>query len=195
MNVEMDEKEKNDRIEAWNRAVCCFGTAKIFEKRLRELDPINKRTQILGFVTPLLFGCFVMFSDKENILSNHVFLFFVAIFSFIQLFVSLWALVDNWNNKLGDYTTSISENMFYAGKFEDIGRRYSEDKDRHEKLLQETILSDDLQRKRDIKMNISAKEIRYGRRYALSRFQRKCAECGEIPIVDSPNKNCSLCKI
>lgn len=189
----MDEKEEKDRIEAWDRAVYCFGTAKIFEKRLKQLNILNKGAKFIGLAVPLIIGYFVMTFGKENVLSASWFLYTAAILGFVQLSISLWALVDNWDDKLQCYAEFASENIHYSDTFENIGKRYGENKVEYARLLREMIALDGKQRKLNSKMNISRKENRYAMRYSLFQFERECVECKTIPIVDKPKRGCSIC--
>jgi len=56
----MEQNDNSIQDDAWDRAFHCYGTTKIVEKRLRNLNRINKIAQFLGLILPLSIGSFVV---------------------------------------------------------------------------------------------------------------------------------------
>jgi len=165
---QMDKREENDRKEAWNRARYCYGTAEIFKRRQRRLSPWININKFMGFIVPLSVGSAVLtLGFDESLL--HKILPIAGIFSFIQLIISLLSLIYNWDSKLESYKNSASKNMDYSEKFRNIGRRYDED-EKYAEQLKEMILLDNVQRKIDEDMKISAKEERFGKKQGEIQF-------------------------
>jgi len=72
--------------------------------------------------------------------------------------------------------------------------RYTENETKYANLFNDTKIYDNIQQKRDHKMNITEKERRFGMRHALFQFQRECVGCGKIPSLRKPEK-CDVCGV
>jgi len=172
----MEIQEKNDRVEAWNRARYCFGTAEIFKRRQRRLSHWININKFMGFIVPLSVGSTVLTFGFDVSLLPKI-LLIAGIFSFIQLIISLLSLICNWDSKLESYKNSVSKNMDYSEKFRIIGTRYEEDK-KYAEQLKEMILLDNVQRKIDEGMKISAKEKSFGDEKVSIQFEdNKSKKC------------------
>ncbi len=188
----MEKREKNDRIEAWNRAVLCFGTARIFEEREKCIILFNKFTKITELIVPLITGsAAITFGINFSLMPKYVLIATGGI-AIMQLIFSLWALIFSFEDKLKHYSDSVSNNTSYSEKFEEIGRRYDEDINEYEKTFEKMILLDNRQREIDGRMGITNKEKRFGMSEALSRFNRYCSMCGKKPDIDN-SKKCKNC--
>jgi mobilome CxxCx(11)CxxC protein len=185
------EMTLNDVQEAWDRALFCYGTAKIVEKRTKTLKFLNKINKFIGLAIPLSIGGVVIsFGLNASLLPTA--LLILGILGIFQLIVSLWSLIDDWENKIENYVNSKSRNLHYSDLFQKIAKESNEDKTKYTNVFIETMLYDKIQREEDNKMNISEKEKRYGLRYALFQFQRCCVGCGKIPNMKKISK-CNVC--
>jgi len=187
----MEQNVNSIQIDAWNRALHCYATAKIVETRLRNLNRIDKISKFLGLILPLSIGSFVITVGMNTTLSP-VLLYVSGILGAFQLTITLWSLIDNWNSKLEDYLESKTKNLYYMEIFNEIGNRYSEDEIKYKNLSNETNIYDNIQRERDNKMNVTEKERHFGMRHALVQFQRVCTGCNQKPIL-TKTKKCDVC--
>jgi len=186
---EPKNKQKNkNQIEAEDREVYCFGTAKLFEKRRKRIAFLNKLPKYIGLFIPLSLGIIV---SSDNSFLMPIFKSIAFILNTIMLVLSLWALIFDWDNRLENFTESISNNRRYYKIFKEIAERYNEDETKYANLYRETILLDDMQQAKDDKENFSAKEDRFIMREGLYQTQRECTVCGRIP--DKNLNNCSCC--
>lgn len=192
----MEKREKNDRIEAEDRAVYCFGTAKLFENRRKSLRFFNKINKYIGLFIPLSFGFFFMSLKSSSLMPTlePIFLSITTLLNASLLFISLWALVNDWDVRLENYTESISNNRQYFKVFKEISERYDEKPTEYAAKLKEMILLDDMQQKKDDKENFSAKDNRFITRQGLYQLQLECPKCGNIPSIEKP-KTCENCGI
>jgi mobilome CxxCx(11)CxxC protein len=182
----------NDLAEARERAIFCFGTARLFEKRRKSLRFVNKINKYIGLFIPLSLGYFFISSGTESESLMPIFIYTTAFFSTAQLLISLWALISDWDIKLENYTESVSNNARYYRIFKEIEERYDEDPAKYSAKLKEIMLLDDAQRDKDDRQNISASEDRFIMRRGLYQFQQKCSICGKIPDIRKPKK-CANC--
>jgi len=192
--TEPTDKPKNkDQAEAEDRAVYCFGTAKLFEKRRKRIGFLNKLTKYVGLLIPLSFSLFYMSLENSSFILTFtpIFKYVALTLNVILLFISSWALIFDWDNRLENFTESISNNRRYFKIFKEIAERYNEDETKYANLYRETILLDDIQQAKDDKENFSAKDDRFIMREGLYQTQRECTICGKIPDINL--KNCSCC--
>jgi len=119
-------KRENDITEAVNKAVICFGMAKILEKRLMRIDYINKKLTFMGLILPSGVGItsaklgefkelFVTASPMEMAI-----IIAVITFGIIQMIISAYSISHKWNDNLLTYRDSKSENYKNADKYYNI---------------------------------------------------------------------------
>jgi len=193
-NTIMGKQEKSDVRNAVDRAVYCFGTAKLFEKRRKKIGFRNKLTKYVGLLIPLSFGLFYMSLENSSLILTYTpILKYVALgFNIILLFISSWALIFDWDNRLENFTESISNNRRYYKIFLEIAERYDEDIVKYANLYKETKLLDDAQQEKDEKENLSAEDERFIMREGLCQLHQECPKCKKIPDKGKSVK-CSNC--
>ena len=191
MENEMEKNQNSIQNDARDRALHCYGTAKVVEKRLRNLNRIDKIAKFLGLILPLSIGSFVVTVGTDTALAPKL-LYISGILGAFQLIITLWSLIDNWSGKLEDYMESKIKNMYYTDVFTEIGMRYKEDEAKYANLFNDTKILDNIQQGRDHKINITEKERRFGMRHALFQFRQICAGCKKIPSLGKPIK-CDVC--
>jgi mobilome CxxCx(11)CxxC protein len=187
----MSKKEDNV-TEACFRAIDAYGTAKIFEKRLKKLEFSEKINKLMGFIAPMGVGIAVI-TVEVNAKLISIFTIAAGVICFVQLMISLWALINRRDTTLKQYSDSKSANYYYANKFRDIWKRYDQDEEKYAKLLERFVPLDDEQQKIDQGLlgEVSLEEKHFGMREALYQYQHKCKECGKIPDLKHPE----TCKI
>lgn len=112
--------------------------------------------------------------------------------SLIQLIISVWSVVANWNLSYAYYLETSLDNSNLAEQYENIGK-YPPDK--NEDLQKELEKVDSLRNsreKQDNKYPLTDEEKRIGMRYSLRKFKRACAGCNNVPIDMIPS-DCGVC--
>ncbi|MCC5888895.1 MAG: hypothetical protein JJT88_20850 [Gammaproteobacteria bacterium] len=183
--------QDGERHSANNSALNCFGTGYLFEKRIVPLRFAIKSLSFLSLAGPLSIGALVLAVGTTGSI-----IFFAlaaaSTLSSVQVIVSLWALVANWQNNLSYYIESKSDNYRLADKFNGLANNVnlSDSKWRHQKDVLETM--SEMRKDLDLRFDISDEEKRMGMRAALRRYQRPCVACSQVPVsLDS--HNCDVC--
>ena len=179
------------REESWKRAIECFGTGAIFQRRARSL---RHRIRILVFLAlggPLLLGATVLaFGTKgrSSVLLS-ILIPATAIVGIAQICASLWALVARWDDSLVEASQSVAENVRLSTDFRDLGVNPPSDLESKFAILaaQYAIRSE-----RDLGQDVSDKERRRGLRMALRQFHRPCVACGLVPLSEKAS-DCEVC--
>ncbi len=180
-----------ERLNSNNSALNCYGTAYIFEQRVL---PLRIATKILSFsslVGPLVIGALVIAVGTKGAIVGWA-LVLVIILSIIQIVVSLWAHVADWQNKLALYEDSKVENYMLASEFKDLADNtlLSDSKWRTKSEVLES--KGEYRKINDLKRSITEEEKRMGMRYALRFYMRPCTGCNEVPkTIES--SNCPVC--
>lgn len=183
--------EEQLRIDSWNNSIQAFGKSYIFSKRAQFYSNWNRFLAILGIVVPLTIGATASgYGFNSEILKNTIAISIPL--SILQLIISAFALVNNWNDNLSysleavnDYN-SLSDNFKKLGKnpptnFQEFSRTFE---------ILETKLNS--RTDNDSKYSIKERELRKGMRYALREFQKKCVGCNEVPLSIS-SSDCEVC--
>lgn len=177
--------------DSWNRCLFCFGTSAILSKKTRRLRLGNKIIKFLGLGIPLIIGGIVTsFSFNADFLST--LLFILGFFVIAQLILSLWSLIDGWDNKLEAFSESKIKNSDYYDQFKTIAENFNSDTSKYAVKYKEIKIFDDIQRKADEKICFSDKDKRFGMRAGLFQLQRSCGSCKKVPDIKKPSK-CSVC--
>jgi mobilome CxxCx(11)CxxC protein len=182
------EATQDPRAECWEKAHECYGTAKIFQRRLESL---GKKLRLLGFVGlagPLFIGLAVgAFGVKAELLP--LLIGVLAVVSIGQGVFSLWALFAQWENGLRFAAESQGDNLRLCREYEELARRASSDlSDRRARLDERFRLRED----QDSRQAISDEEMRFAMRATLRQYGKACKGCGEIPVSLKPTE-CSIC--
>jgi len=197
---EVVKLEMNDRKEATDRAVYCFGTTRLLEKRREKYKLLNKIIKFTGISIPISLGFFAtspkiaaLIPTLEPVIMP-ILLSITAFLNIALLYLSVWALVDEWDAKIEIYTDSISNNMQYFKVFKEIAERYIENPTDYSAKLKEMILLDDVQQKQDGKENFSNKDYRHITRLGLHQLHLPCPNCKKVPSLEK-TKTCETCGI
>ncbi len=179
------------RQDCWNQALHAFGTAYIFERRAKKIGSKLKILTFLGIAVPLSVGALVLSWGADSKAIPYI-TFLAGILGFVQLILSVWAIVAKWQDNYTYSQESTSSNYRLANKYELLAKYQSDDEKEQrinfDLLATESSARDDL----DIKQGISEKEKRRGMRAALRKYKRECANCKLVPMSLEPS-DCPVC--
>ncbi|WCM43607.1 hypothetical protein MG290_14775 (plasmid) [Flavobacterium sp. CBA20B-1] len=183
--------EEQLRSESWNNSIQCFGKSYIFNKRAQFYSKWNRFLAILGIVVPLTVGATASgFGFESEILKNTIAISIPL--SIIQLVISAFALVNNWNDYLSYSLEAVNDYNSLSDDFKKLGKNSPSNFGDFSKSFEilETRLK--YRNESDSKYSFSERELRKGMRYALREFQRKCVGCQEVPLsmLSTP---CEIC--
>jgi mobilome CxxCx(11)CxxC protein len=184
---------ESDRIcqDSWDRALHAYGTAEIFKKRVRRYRRLIRALTFMGIIVPALIGGVVIaFGTDAAYLTAMLWLAGVA--GIIQLFFSVWAVVNKWDDELEYSLESVSQNFELSSIFTQLGQCAPAPPTDLMVRFAAAQAKDDARRAADDKKSLSPKEIRYAHRAGLRQFQRKCKEC-QIAPVSMDSTNCPVC--
>jgi len=180
--------------ECWDKALYTFGTARIFEKRTATLQKKLRFLSFLGLAMPLLVGGVVTSFGLDFKHIGFV-LVLTSIVGLLQLIVSLWALVDRWEDALANSTESLIDNDRLSREFSRFAQEISRLprlEEQHKLIFERLITENSARANLDIKQNVSEREKRFGMRAGLRQYKRKCTSCDKIPQSLKPTK-CPIC--
>ena len=187
------EKDIHNRLrqDAWNNALFSYGYGYLFSHRANKLNKKLILITFLGILTPLLIGGIVTTYGTTSPILKYL-LIVTAPISIIQLVISVWSIVANWNTSYAYYLETYLDNYNLAERYENIGKYPSEsNKDLKNEIDKIDILRSNRD-KQDSKYPLSDKEKRKGMRYALRKYKRSCAGCDTIP-TDMKSTECGVC--
>lgn len=185
------KKIQQNLSDLWDRSLNCYGTAYLLQYKMQKITVFNTILKFMGLAIPLVVGGVVL-SFGYNQALMPILLYVLGILSIIQLIVSLWAIVDNWDRKIEIYSESKLKNLELSDLLKDCALRYNQDKDKYDSVFTELIIKDDIQKRNDNKIYFSEKEKRKGLRAGLFQFQRECVSCKKIP-KSLRASNCETC--
>lgn len=166
-----------------------YGTSRIFDKRMRELNWKRKVVTFLGVFVPLMIGGVVLsFGLKAAFLPLCIFIAGIA--SIVQLGFSLWSLVSGWDRSYSDYIASVKENTAIYNLADSIHRKIGKfDENKLETLIDDLTERFKRREQDDLTLCVNDKELRYANRVSCFYFKKKCYVCDTIPNTLKP-KNC-----
>jgi mobilome CxxCx(11)CxxC protein len=179
------------RIECADSALRCYGTAYIFEKRACDVRRKLKFLTFLGIANPMVVGA-VIYTYNLCPESLRFFLCTTGAVSTFQLILSVWALVNEWDNKLSNYLASKSDNYNLADKYDKLAKTTIMTKNEFEIKFSSVEGEATSRVNFDEKYDVSGKEKRMGMRFGLRRYQRSCAGCKKIPTT-MESTECGIC--
>ena len=164
-----------------------LGYGHVFSERVKSIKwKINILT-FLSFACPVLFASVVGLVGKDWKYYEHIRVSVGGI-AIIQLIISVWAYVSNWqeeyyfskelkrqNNKLCHEINAISPENISDEILGNIGTKYA--------VLQSQI--DD--------QNVTENEKRIGYRYSCYMIKTPCSICGKIPKNMNGKEECETC--
>lgn len=184
-------KEEILRQESWNNSIQAFGKSYIFSKRAQFYSNWIRFLAILGIVVPLTIGATASgYGFNSEILKNTIAISIPL--SIIQLIISVFALVNNWNDHLSYSLESVNDYNSLSDSFKKLGRNPPQQYQDfiHQFEILETIMKS--RTESDSKYNLKERELRKGMRYSLREFQRECVGCNKTPI-SIETTNCDVC--
>lgn len=187
-------KEQVEQIglDCWNRAINCFGTGQIFQKRSQKLTIKLKFLSFMGLVLPLLLGGYVLSYGIDNTEKIKEFIKWAAGIGILQLVISLWSIVFSWADDQQYCLESAAENLELSAKFQELGKLTAAPPEDLEVRYAALKARDESRNSADSKRNVSAKEYRYGHRAGLRQMERKCKGCATIP-TSMNSTSCNVC--
>lgn len=164
-----------------------FGTARIFEKRVKKYALLIKLLNFLGLAIPITIGLiFLAIGSVDNFVKGCALLLGAA-----QALAFLWSIIDKWDDK---HQYSIEALRRQDKLFTELNDLDQQDKN-FQTLFDKLLEREKRYKQDDISKSISNKEIRYGTRKSLYRFQVLCQMCNETPQTEKPpkGKKCDNC--
>lgn len=167
-----------------------FGTAYIFEKRARRTRFFLRVLTFTGVAGPALLGALgSAYGLQWSYLPMVVGI--TAVVAVVQLIVSLWSLVSQWDSDLAysleSYASNyrLSEAYFRLATTEESKAKVDQS---HARFEGEARLRTEM----DMRQGITDKEKRLGMRAALRHFQWECPGCKKTPL-DMNSSKCPVC--
>jgi mobilome CxxCx(11)CxxC protein len=145
----------------------------------------------MGIIVPALIGGVVIGFGTDSAYLP-VLLWLAALAGVIQLFFSVWAVVNKWDDKLEYSLESVAENFELSSTFKQLGTLAPEPPADLQIRFVAAQAKDDARRAADDKKGLTEKELRYGHRAGLRQFQRKCEKCATVP-VSMDSTDCPVC--
>lgn len=174
--------------QCWERAVHCFGTAAIFERRAERWAHYTGVLTFLGIVGPLVVGGAALSFGVGGRWIGPL-LILASVVGLMQLVLSVWSLTAGWRTSLAYARESAADNHRLAEEFQKLAKSTPKDFAVRYDLIDNSYSYRSMS---DVKQDVTFEEKRYGLRCGLHRFQRSCVECQLIPKPDAPS-SCSVC--
>lgn len=189
----MIDKEQYDclRQDAWNNALHSYGYGYLYALRSQNLNRKLNIITFLGIVIPILIGGIVTTYGLTSPILKYL-LIITAPLSIIQLVISVWSIVANWNTSYAYYLETSLDNYNISSNFEKIGKYPPQSVKDLKTEMDKIIALRENREKQDNKYPLNEIEKRRGMRYALRKFKRSCAGCNIIPI-NMDSTNCGVC--
>lgn len=182
---------KELRKDCWNNALHTFGTAYIFRKKAEKYKRLISSLKFFGIAVPLTIGATASGYGLDSEILKWV-IFAAAPLTILQLIVSLLALVRKWDDELSYSYESASEHSEISIQYENLAKYPPNVKSVFQDKIGKLETQQKSRDKQDDKHSIIEKEERMGMRYALRKYQRNCAACGETPTSMTPT-SCNVC--
>ncbi|GHT13488.1 hypothetical protein FACS1894170_09520 [Planctomycetales bacterium] len=188
-------KDKQIAQDCWNKSLFCFGTSELLKIRATFLKNIINWQTYAGVAIPVFVGGLVLcFDFSDNSLSYIKCTFGIMNIPFILF--SLWIIVWRCQDGYVNLSQTAYEHSVLSEKFQDLARKVNCDSPPSINEIESEynfLKREDEHLTRKInELNIKECEKRYGMRFALRQFQRKCTGCDEIPKDLLPT-DCSVC--
>lgn len=166
-----------------------YGTAKIFEKRAKDIGRRLKAITFLGLLSPVLAGGIAMTFSAESSFLNKIVFPALSIVLLSQSVLSLLSLCYKWEEKHSYSLWAIKNNNKLFNKF---SRLSGESDAAIAKKISDYEDEYDHQEAEDSSQGITDKEERYGMRKTLIYFGKACKTCNEKPTSIKPT-DCDTC--
>ncbi|MDD2819710.1 MAG: hypothetical protein PHW29_00455 [Flavobacterium sp.] len=192
-NIKVIDKEEYNKLrqDAWNEALHSFGYGYIYTLRGGSLSKKLNLITFLGIVIPLLIGAIVTTYGVNSPLLFYM-LWVAGPLSILQLVISVWAVVNNWNSSFAYYLETSLDNYKLANDYEEIGKYPDKTVIGLKTQLEKINVLRDNRDKQDNRYPLKDFEKRKGMRYALRKYKRDCAGCNIKP-VNMKSSDCGVC--
>ncbi|MGC8343627.1 mobilome CxxCx(11)CxxC protein [Pantoea ananatis] len=169
-----------------------YGTARIFDKRMRALDWKRKTVTFLGVLVPLMIGGSAL-SFGLSAAFLPILITIAGILTLIQLAFSLWSLVAGWDRSYSDCIASVKENTSIYNQAEKIVKKIGHiDKSLLESLYEELKEKYERREQGDLSLVVNDKELRFANRMACFHYKKECHICKKVPAALKAG-NCDGC--
>ncbi len=180
------EKLKN---ECFEKRFYCFGTTKIFEKRVEKYGFRLKTIGFMGLLSPILLGGFVAAFSTDNEILKNILLPLCGVLTIIQAVLSLLSLVSKWDDLFAYSISAVKNNTRLTNDFEQLSNQSDI---RIKKDIKRLLEEFNRQEVEDTAQSISIKEKRFAMRNTLFQYKNKCQTCSNIPVSLTPT-TCDTC--
>lgn len=185
----MPNQIENQTIEeCWDKAFYAYGTTQIFENRANSLRKKMRVTTFFGLAVPLLFGSVALSFGTQSLWLN-LLLPITGLVVAGQLIMSLWGLIEKWDDEYGYSLVSMKANTNLWHRWEKIAKNQPHD---FKSVFENLSEMDHTQEIEDRQRGITEKEKRFAMRASLFHFKRTCATCNLLPTSMKPT-NCDTC--
>lgn len=185
--------DETDRLctQAWDRAVDCYGTGKMFLDRANKYRRWLNCLTYLGIAVPALVGGIAL---TYGINSDYLPLAVTTAggVGLVQLLVSIASIVDSWPDRLEYSNESGAENLSLAEEFKELGASAPHPPSNPYVQYQILVNKDEVRKRQDAKRGVKPYELRNAHRQGLRWLQRQCAGCGKVP-TDMQSTDCGVC--
>ena len=164
------------RVHCREKAFFAFGTARIFERRLRRLNELRNWITYLGIVVPLLIGGVAMSFDTKVL--PYV-IIPAGLVGLVQLALSAWSLVAKWDDKHAFSLSALQAQTRLFNAWDALAKRNPPDINTKANELD---AEDQRQETQDLTQVITKQEKNYGMRAALFHFGNECPTCKVRPV-------------
>lgn len=172
-----------------NKELDSYGTSRVFKQRMDKLFFKRNLVTYLGVAVPALVGASALaFGTK-------VFEFLVypaGVAVVIQLGVSLWAIVAQWDGKFAYAVNAMQANLRICQSWKSLRANPPPNQQDAQDAFDLLSAEDGRQEAADLTQNIKDSEIRYGMRMSLYQYRVACAVCKLVPENPKPT-DCHTC--
>jgi mobilome CxxCx(11)CxxC protein len=169
-----------------DRAFYAYGTARIFERRARELERRRNWITYLGVAVPGVVGGGYLAFGKDF---PSALVVVAGVLGVVQLALSLWSLVAKWDDRYAYAQRATQVHTYLFNTWDALVKRPPPNL---EARVQQLDGEDQRQEQTDLAQAISEKEKRFAMRSTLYFYGLKCARCGEQPASMKAGK-CDTC--
>lgn len=176
------------RNDCWGRAIETFGTAYIFQDRIRTPRRNLRVITFLGIAIPALVGGIILSFGTDPTMLKPL-LWAAGILGTVQLALSVWALVARWDDEVAYGFESSADNFRLSSQYERLGKTGPADIALRFEVLE---AANQARINSDVRVNLTDRQKRMGLRAGLRQFRRECVSCGHVPesMTSTP---CAIC--
>ncbi len=182
------------RNEAWTQFIYARGAHEIFRRRASKLKVYMRIRDFLAVALPVIIA-FVATTDFIDKLGGFkaVALAGLAVATAGQVLLSLWSLIARWDESRSVSLQLMNDSNELETQWRDVGKSDVPDL--------ESAYGVAKARQKVVDARLAAEELTeaerlIGLRAGLKELQRRCVECGRIPVtIDPPKKVSKACPV